>query len=552
MSNRVFLVSNDELKIFHWKGVQLERFYQFSSSDADLDAFREYLTITQNQSCQILLDVLEEDFQIEQIPHVTGKDRKVLTDRAINRHYRDSKYVHWHQIGRLDKGRKDDEILISSISSTDPLDLWLNIIHATKTPVMGIWSLPIVGEKLIQKLKKLELGEDVILISKQMASTQRESYIRKGKMIVSRQVRIQAQSGDTSGPESTAVKLTQFLRNKRYLGFGKKVDLVYLMPFELIAEASGTEQISDEFNYHYLVIDDIASMIGIKLTDDSRITLYSHPEAILAFLCSELVASTNHYAPDSDRTAYFKKKANQVLSYLTYLGSLALFSLTALFSIISMNYISQSQESETLLMKLDQEYQDKYFPIIDQINNAESMRSYVEFVEQLKQEAKQSPETFFGPLSTVMSNRYFSAIHITGFRWEKLHAEELTNFIKELEGTEDGMSGGNFTDPFGPLTEGRTPILHIEGKLDQAEEIYRNTVVIMDEFVRNIEALDAVKDTWVKRVPVDIRETSNYSGQTGSVQAEDMRRDDAEKFEIVIRLMPTKITSADQAGGHHE
>ncbi len=541
MINRVFLISGFALNVFHWNGHRLDLRYSFTTDKTDVDRFEEYLEISPTQYCFILLDLLEEDFLLETIPPLKGKDRSALIERNIRRYYRDNKYTHYHKVGQEKSGRKDEEILFSSITSNENIENWIEAIHKHKVPICGIWSIPLLSEQLIKRYR--HLSDNVILITKHSNGTLRENYIRNGMFLLSRQIRIdQAETNkmDISAYASEGVnQLHQFLLNKRYLSYSDRIDLVYFVPEQIIEQALDQHENTNTFQYIFFSIEEVAKDLGIKLKNRSDQTPLDS-DALFSYICSKLSPKTNHYAPKADLRNYSKQLINKTISYTCYYGSLILFCITATLIIQALGFNSKTRIAEEKLNQLLAYYDKNYSNIQDELNTAQSMRDDVEFSKQLVKESEQSPDNIFNVLSTVMDNKYFENIELSGLQWQKVHGDELMQLINDLT-----IKPADSTD-FSPTPEidqdlqnSRTPIIHLQGKLKQAEEVYRHTVVIMEEFVKELDKLDIVRKTWVKQTPVDIRETSDYLGQTGT-EPLTSSDDDQEKFEIVVMLQPTE------------
>src|SRR5690606_34713713 len=119
--------TSNQLKVFEWHNKTLASSYGFKDSEEGIRDFEEYLTDTSSMVSNVLLELLEEEFHREKVPHVHGKDRQALVQRAVTKHYRDSHYTFSKWLEREDSGRKDDEFLLTSVSNPEPVELWMGI-----------------------------------------------------------------------------------------------------------------------------------------------------------------------------------------------------------------------------------------------------------------------------------------------------------------------------------------------------------------------------------------------------------------------------------------
>ena len=87
---RLFYFTGYRLSVLHWKGRTLAGSSSFEPTESGLAKFRSYLQQTENIPSKFLVDVIEEDFRNETIPHVGARDRKAVVNRLLDRYYRSS------------------------------------------------------------------------------------------------------------------------------------------------------------------------------------------------------------------------------------------------------------------------------------------------------------------------------------------------------------------------------------------------------------------------------------------------------------------------------
>jgi len=200
----------------------------FEPTDSGLEKFRNYLSQTENIAGKFLVDVIEEDFRNEKIPHVGSRDRNAVIQRLIDRFYRSSKdYCYSEVIGREKSGRKDDIVLLGAMTNPRLIQPWIAILDECEVPLSGIWSLPLISKGLLKTIKA-STGI-VLLVSQQVNSNVRQTLFRDGKLISSRQSIINQDINDISGIGELAapeVKRTiQFLRAQGLIGENEIIQL---------------------------------------------------------------------------------------------------------------------------------------------------------------------------------------------------------------------------------------------------------------------------------------------------------------------------------------
>lgn len=207
---RVFFFTGNAMRVFEWRGRQLLGSYDFKSDSSEESLFVEYLKAAVPMPAQLLVDLLEEDFRRESIPHVSRGDQKVLVTRLLDRHYRGNDQTHVQFQERAKHGRRDDYILLSALSSMDVLTPWLEKFNCHQIPLAGIWSLPLLSSDLI---KAVSNGEpNILMVSSPVSGTLRQSFFQNGHLILSRQAKTEGAVTVESILESLAKGVDQIHR----------------------------------------------------------------------------------------------------------------------------------------------------------------------------------------------------------------------------------------------------------------------------------------------------------------------------------------------------
>ena len=264
MIKRIFFVTTGRLRAHHFDG-QLSDPLEFSADEQGLTDFSQYLQQYPSESVAVLVDVVEEDFREDTIPHVFGSDRKSVLSTKLNRIFRDTTYSHTLFQGRESEGgRRDDRVLFTALIRPDLLAPWMGQLSKYKVPVAGIYSLPLLSGQLCKQLK-IE-NRYVLLVSLQSSGGLRQTYFQDGLLRVSRL----AVLPDSSSEKYTAVLLNEIERFRRYL------NSLRLLPTDeaLDVHILGTDRVSEEIerhsqtsitaHHHVLSLRDVAKKIGIK------------------------------------------------------------------------------------------------------------------------------------------------------------------------------------------------------------------------------------------------------------------------------------------------
>lgn len=151
--SRVFFYTGFRMEVFEFKSNTLSARLDFKYDEEGIKQFKVLLSDGIPVTSRLLVDLRDEDFIREQVPHVSGKDRQIMLERLKARTFRDAKYRYTRILGRRDDGRRDDMVLLSSLLETEQFTGWMQLFSEHNTPLVGIWSTAYLSEQIIKKLK---------------------------------------------------------------------------------------------------------------------------------------------------------------------------------------------------------------------------------------------------------------------------------------------------------------------------------------------------------------------------------------------------------------
>ena len=121
-------LTNERLVSTIWRAGKVLATESFSVDESGQLAFAEYLKRWAKLRVYLLVDLIEQDFRLDTIPHVRGGDRRALLDRKLTQVYRATPYRYAVVQGRETTGRRDDRALFTSVTNSELLAPWLNAI----------------------------------------------------------------------------------------------------------------------------------------------------------------------------------------------------------------------------------------------------------------------------------------------------------------------------------------------------------------------------------------------------------------------------------------
>jgi len=181
---RVLLLAAERATLYLARAGRVVDALQFPAGDEGLAAFARYLAAAPRAPLSILVDVVEEEYRQDSIPHVFGRDRRAVLGRKFARQFRGTPY--WLALGqgREREGRRDDRVLLAALTRPELVTPWVTELLAQRVPIAGIYSLPVLGRELLKQLGAK--GQNVLLISVQQASGLRQTFFRDGHLKISR------------------------------------------------------------------------------------------------------------------------------------------------------------------------------------------------------------------------------------------------------------------------------------------------------------------------------------------------------------------------------
>jgi len=494
---RLFYFTGYRLSVLYWKGKELVGSSSFEPTREGLENFRNYLLQAKNIAGMFLVDVIEEDFRNEKIPHVTSKDRNAVIRRLIDRYYRASQdYCYSEIIGREKSGRKDDVLLLGAMTNPQLIQPWLSIIDECEVPLSGIWTLPIISKKLLKTIKAT--SGCVLLVSQQVNSNVRQTFFRDGKLISSRQSIINQDINDISNigelAEPEVNRTIEFLRAQHLIARDEVLDLHVLGSEKQIESLQRSFETSDYQTVTIHLISELHDKLGLKNVGGK------FSDILFSWLCSNQVAAISHYGEKQT----FSRYKNKVIAMALYAASMFVVVTTVLMTESNISDALEYEESVTLLKQEEDNYKNLYskkFKDFEGVfQNAGIMNSAVQLAEQIKINSATSPLDFLIKLSEMLSQENSGELYIDKIEWKAIAFNQRSAKVENA----------NFT--------ANVPVKHsaiVTGRIDDPEHNYRESINHIERIINYLKANSNVEDVVAIEMPVDLRSESRFSTESG-------------------------------------
>lgn len=497
MSKRIFFISSGRLRAYHHDG-QLREPLEFRADEEGLAIFSQYLDQPWRDPVYVLVDFVEEEFREETVPHVFGGDRQAVVRTKLNRLFRDATYSHAVFQGRSKEGRKDDRMLFTALIRPDLLAPWMGQLTAHKTPVAGIYSLPLVGKDLIKPLK-LD-ARNLLLVTLQSSGGLRQTYFQDGELKMSRL----AMLPDSSAEAYTAAMLGEVERVRRYLNSlrmlpsDEPLEVCILGTERVRAEVERHSPASITANHRVMPLSEAAQKVGMKGGYDGRYSdrLFAHLLAIRA--------PSNQYAPQP-QTRYFRlhqlRRGLIAASVILLMGSLAWSAAKFVDGLTAIQDVAGARRQAAF-------YQTRYERARARLpgtpTDSRNMKRVVEAVEKLNT-FRTSPVSLLQVVSIGLET--FPEVQLDELEWRV--ATEPTAKVD-----------ANAPSPVGKLRRGEvreeTTALYqvalVTGHIASFSGNYRDALETVRRFAERLRTVPGVVDVQVESMPLDIGPDSSLKG----------------------------------------
>ncbi|OHC88973.1 MAG: hypothetical protein A3J87_03190, partial [Sideroxydans sp. RIFOXYB12_FULL_59_6] len=202
----------------------------------------------------LLVDIIEEDFHLETIPHLIGPTRKALIDRKFEQYYRSTPFRQATLLKRQDEGRRDDEYLFSALTNPQRITPWLEALLANHVPLAGIYSIPNISAPLLKDIQ----SEHILLLTWERDAGLRQTYFHNKRLHFSRLIPISESGTLIDAVISETPRTQQYLKSLSLPPAGEMLEVYILCHANEIAQLSTQLPSGGDMHYNYLDIAEFA------------------------------------------------------------------------------------------------------------------------------------------------------------------------------------------------------------------------------------------------------------------------------------------------------
>ena len=532
---RILFLKGEKLISFHWNGKKLTGKVSFHADTEGFKSFELYLACLPKFPIKFIVDVIEEDFRFEEIPHAFGSAKNALIQRYKNRLFRDAEHTYVEFQQRNQKPPRKDLYLFAGISNPELLTPWIDKLLKWEVPIQGIWSLPILSKYLLKTLKANETH--VLLLSQQTTTSVRESYFKNGRLKFSRLAPVKLDRGFNIGSmiANEIIQTTFFLTNQKLLGYNDDLDVHIICHSSHYDAISSSISFSDHVMFRIHKLDELHKSLGLKNAD----SLYA--DACFTWICNKHSTTKDQYSNRQDR----RYDAQRRLSFTLSAASLFIFLVNI---VVAQTFTSKAlalKKSSTFLTAqtdyLTTAYDKQFLPIEQTLNKAHFIKTSIALTRKLEHEQGLSPLDLMLTLSSVISRPEFTGIHLNKVKWLRSTSTSVgqlnsSNFddaeqLQQQQGDEEQY------DDNGELIESiplQTAI--VSGWISLDQNNYRKVYNQVQNFLTQLENNPRTLNLDIINLEIDPRPQSNLTGSNKSLEASKEIRLSQAEFSFQLTL----------------
>lgn len=506
----MLLLSALKAAVYHWENGKLGSSYLFDVNEEGRINFERYLRESPNTVMYIMVDIFDEEYRRDTIPHVFGPDRTAILERKKARLFRDTPYQYTRVQGRDTTGRRDDRIFLSAITNPGLVEQWTALLDKYKVPLAGIHSLPLFIESFINEIPGA--SDCMLIVSMQSISGLRQTFFQDQEFRISRLVQLPRYGTVPYAPylEEEIEKIRRYLSSLRLVSTDQPLDIYFLLAGGLLEEMKGHYEESSSTRYHFLDINDLADRAGLPLNLN---TPFSDQYFAHQFLKRR-------------RPNYYATSTNQRYSTLRNirLSMLAVSILLLLSGIIwsGVNFVGGLTLKQSSLAAENKTtfYQTRYNIARGRLPKTpvepDDLKVAVEIAGTLDKH-KTSPLLMIQTISKGLN--HFPGIKLGNFQWTESTDPNIKVGSSNRNTASQGVVG------YSNVASKDTGYLYyqiamVDGYLQPFDGNFRNAIKTINDFADNLKNMDSVHDVSIVSLPLDVSSSANLQGNTATVENE--------------------------------
>jgi len=172
-----------DMHCFYWRQGHVRPVERFPTSEDGINGFARYVRTHRKAIFTLVVDLSDEGFQFETLPHVTGPDRKAMLRRKLDQAYFGSPLATALSLGRESNGRRDERFLFVALTRHASIEPWLEVLRANEIALSGVHSPALVMDKMVRRFEGIEATHLLVSFA---PGGMRQTFFENGRVRFSR------------------------------------------------------------------------------------------------------------------------------------------------------------------------------------------------------------------------------------------------------------------------------------------------------------------------------------------------------------------------------
>jgi hypothetical protein len=295
-------LTNTRLVSMTTQGKRIVARREFAVTGAGVSEFEHQVARMAARPTHLFVDLADEDFRLDTIPHVGAGDRGAIFARKLQQIFRNTPYRHAEMQGRETEGRRDDRVLYTAVTNPEVLRPWVEVLERFEVPLEGIYSAAVFSSVLLEELD-LEFAH-TLLVTFTPGEAMRQTYFKGGEIKFSRLTPLDLSEGQGLGAfvAEETMRTWQYLDSLRHFGPDDRLEACVLIHANDRAAVQPELRDFAQLQYRVLDIEQASMKLALKPPP-----LDSTAEEVMVHLYL-IHPSPNHFAlPELRRHALLRR-----------------------------------------------------------------------------------------------------------------------------------------------------------------------------------------------------------------------------------------------------
>ena len=518
-------LTNTRLVSMTTQGKRIVARREFAVSGAGAAEFEHHVARHAPAPTHFFVDLADEDFRLDNIPHVGAGDRAAVLARKLQQIFRSTPYRYAQMQGRETEGRRDDRVLYTAVTNPEALRPWLDVLDRHQAPLEGIYSAAVFSSVLLQELD-LDFPH-TLLVTFTPGEAMRQTYFKGGEIKFSRLTPLDLSEGQGLGAfvAEETMRTWQYLDSLRHFGPEDRLEACVLIHASDRATVQPELRDFAQLQYRALDIEQASMKLGLKPPP-----LDSTAEEVMVHLFL-LRAAENHFASaEQRRHAIVRRARTRILQ-----ASGAILAAGVIWGgyhvALSMQGADAEDRVEQQLAAVQREHDEIVRSTPSLGVGGSTMRDTVAFYNG---SIKSFPalSDFVSPISGVIGRH--PGVRLTQLSWMATDdAKAMPQMgsatpsrqvppVKALAKSADAAGAAQPQDPANaPFAGGRYEVALLEATVSVGADDFRGAIGLAQKLAEEIGSLPGMSADVVES-PLDLRSSLQLQGRLDPAQPSTM------------------------------